>query len=71
MPGVKETICSSCVHLNVCKYKDELLSIAKNINDSTANNRFSCTINCEDYIIRSSPESTSRTRYFWYDGSPM
>ena len=40
MTGTKETICSNCEHLCVCKYKDELLSKVKYVDEIMKNSRF-------------------------------
>lgn len=50
MADVKETICSNCEHLWVCKYKDELLSKAKSVDEIMKNSRFSYKFICSDYI---------------------
>ena len=50
MSGTKETICSNCEHLLVCKYKDELLSKVKSVNEIMINSRFSCKFVCPDYF---------------------
>lgn len=31
MNGVKESICTRCIHCNVCAYKDDLLSVIEAI----------------------------------------
>ena len=51
MPEVKETICSKCVHLSVCKFKDELMHKVKTIDQIMENSRFSYVMVCRDYII--------------------
>lgn len=60
MGGVKETICTSCIHLNVCRYKNELLEIVKHLDDIIPidNGRFSYVLNCKDYSIK--PYSTTK-----------
>lgn len=50
MSGTKETICSNCEHLCVCKYKDELLSKVKYVDEIMKNSRFSCKFICPDYF---------------------
>lgn len=47
----KETLCSKCLHLRVCKYKDELLEITSKA-DATFDysSRFSYVLKCPDYI---------------------
>ena len=50
MPEVKETICSKCVHLSVCKFKDELMNKVKTIDPIMENSKFSCALFCQDYI---------------------
>ena len=52
MGGVKETICTSCIHLNVCRYKNELLEIVKHLDDIIPidNERFSYVLICKDYL---------------------
>lgn len=34
MSGVRETACSTCIHLLVCKYKDEYLKAVKAVQDA-------------------------------------
>ena len=60
METVRETICTSCVHLNVCRYKSELLETVKRLDDiiPVDNDRFSYVLNCKDYSIK--PYSTIR-----------
>ena len=50
MSKAKETICSNCEHLWVCKYKDELFSKAKSVDEIMKNSRFSYKFICWDYI---------------------
>ena len=50
MSEAKETICSHCEHLWVCKYRDELLSKAKSVDEIMKNSRFSYKFICPDYI---------------------
>ena len=50
MPEVKETICSKCVHLSVCKFKDELMHKVKTIDQIMENSKFSYVMVCQDYI---------------------
>lgn len=50
MSETKETICSNCEHLCVCKYKDELLSKVKSVDEIIKNSRFSCKFVCHDYF---------------------
>lgn len=59
MEEVRETICTSCVHLNVCRYKSELLETVKHLDDIIPidNGRFSYVLNCKDYSIK--PYSTT------------
>ena len=54
MSGVKETICSKCVHLSICKYKDEMLETVEHFDKYMANSRFSYVVSCKDYMIKSS-----------------
>lgn len=60
MEAVRETICTSCVHLNVCRYKSELLETVKRLDDIIPidNGRFFYVLNCKDYSIK--PYSTTR-----------
>ena len=60
MESVKETICKRCVHLNVCKYKDLMLSTVKRLDDIIPidSDIFSYVLTCKDYIIK--PYSTIR-----------
>ena len=50
MSEVKETICSNCEHLWVCKYKDELLLKIKSVDEIMNGSRFSYNFFCSDYI---------------------
>ena len=61
MEVVRETICTSCVHLNVCRYKSELLETIKRLDDIIPidNGRFFYVLNCKDYSIK--PYSTTRS----------
>ena len=61
METIRETICTSCVHLNVCKYKSELLETVKRLDDIIPidNGRFFYILNCKDYSIK--PYSTARS----------
>ena len=54
METVRETICTSCVHLNVCKYKSELLETVKRLDDIIPidNGRFFYVLNCKDYSVK-------------------
>lgn len=52
MSGTKETICSNCEHLLVCKYKDELLSKVKSVNEIMKGSRFSYELICPDYFMK-------------------
>ena len=54
MSGVKETICSKCVHLSICKYKDEMLATVEHFDKYMANSRFSYVVSCKDCMIKSS-----------------
>ena len=60
MEDVRETICTRCVHLNVCKYKDIMLSTVKRLDDIIPidSDRFSYVLTCKDYSIK--PYSTIR-----------
>lgn len=54
MEAVRETICTRCVHLNVCKYKDLMLSTVKRLDDIIPidSDRFSYVLTCKDYSIK-------------------
>ena len=54
MEAVRETICTSCVHLNVCRYKSELLETVKRLDDIIPidNDILSYVLTCKDYIIK-------------------
>ena len=54
MSVVKESICSRCVHLSICKYKDEMLATIEHFDEYMANSRFSYVISCKDYMMKSS-----------------
>lgn len=72
MEDVRETICTSCVHLNVCRYKSELLETVKRLDDIIPidNGRFFYVLKCKDYIIKpysatkySNSTSSTNTKY--------
>lgn len=50
MPETKETICSNCEHLWVCKYKDELLNKVKSVDEIMKNSRFSYEFVCPNFF---------------------
>ena len=50
MSGTKETMCSNCEHLCVCKYKDELLSKVKSVDEIMKDSRFSYEFVCPNYF---------------------
>ena len=50
MSGTKETICSNCEHLCVCKYKDELLSKVKSVDEIMKNSRFLYEFVCPNHF---------------------
>lgn len=52
MSETKETICSNCEHLCVCKYKDELLSKVKSVDGMMKGSRFSYKLICQDYFVK-------------------
>ena len=52
MSEVKETICSNCEHLWVCKYKYELLNKVKSVDEIMKNSRFSYKLICTDYFCK-------------------
>ena len=49
--GTKETLCSKCLHLWVCKYKEELLWIEKKADAIFDGSRFGYILKCPEYII--------------------
>ena len=49
--GTKETLCSKCLHLRVCTYKEELLEITSKADAIfDCSSRFSYVLKCPDYI---------------------
>lgn len=60
MSETKETVCSNCEHLWVCKYRDELLSEAKSVDEIMKNSRFSYKFICSDYIEKKTIEIRNR-----------
>ena len=70
MEAVREAICTSCVHLNVCRYKSELLETVKRLDDIIPidNGRFFYVLNCKDYSYNIKPYST--TNYVFRKGDP-
>ena len=60
MSKTKETVCSNCEHLWVCKYRDELLSKAESVDEIMKNSRFSYKFICSDYIEKKAIEIGNR-----------
>ena len=51
MGEVKETLCTNCIHLRVCKYKEELLEITSKADAIfDYGSRFSYVLKCPEYI---------------------
>ena len=48
--GTKETLCSKCLHLWVCKYKEEMLEIEKKAGSIFDSSRFYYELKCPEYI---------------------
>ena len=48
--GTKETLCSKCLHLWVCKYKEELLKLDNKAGAIFDGGRFGYVLNCPEYI---------------------
>lgn len=48
--GTKETLCSKCVHLWVCKFRLELLEMENKADAIFDGSRFSYKLNCPEYI---------------------
>ena len=48
--GTKETLCSKCLHLWVCKYKEEMLEIEKKAGAIFDSSRFYYELKCPEYI---------------------
>ena len=48
--GTKETLCSKCLHLWVCKYKEELLEIEKKAGAIFDSSRFYYELKCPERI---------------------
>lgn len=48
--GTKETLCSKCLHLWVCKYKEELLEITSKADAIFDGSRFGYVLKCPEYI---------------------
>ena len=51
MGEVKETLCTNCAHLSVCKYKEELLEITSKADVIFDGSRFRYILKCPEYII--------------------
>ena len=49
--GTKETLCSKCLHLRVCKYKEELLEITSKADAIFDGCRFGYILTCPEYTI--------------------
>ena len=47
--GTKETLCSKCLHLLVCKYKDELLAMTNKADAIFNGSRFGYELECPEY----------------------
>lgn len=48
--GTKETLCSKCLHLWVCKFKDELLDTTKKADAIFDGGHFGYKLDCPEYI---------------------
>ena len=48
--GTKETLCSKCLHLWVCKYKEELLETTNKADAIFNGSRFGYELECPEYI---------------------
>lgn len=48
--GIKETLCSKCLHLWVCKYKEELLKLDNKAGAIFDASRFGYELKCQEYI---------------------
>ena len=48
--GTKETLCSKCLHLLVCKHKEELLEITSKTDAIFDGGRFGYVLKCPEYI---------------------
>lgn len=48
--AVKETICSKCIHLSICKHEDSLLELQQQIDDIISAYIFGATITCEYHV---------------------
>ena len=48
--GTKETLCSKCLHLWVCKYMEELLEIISKADAIFDGSRFNYELKCPEYI---------------------
>ena len=49
--GTKETLCTNCAHLCVCKYKEELLEITSKADVIFDGSRFGYILTCPEYTI--------------------
>ena len=47
--GTKETLCSKCLHLWVCKYKEELIEITSKADAIFDGSRFGYVLKCPQY----------------------
>lgn len=48
--GTKETLCSKCLHLCVCKHKEELLEITSKADAIFDGSSFGYVLKCPEYI---------------------
>lgn len=48
--GTKETLCSKCLHLRVCKYKEELLETTSKADVIFDGGTFGYVLICPEYM---------------------
>lgn len=49
MFAAKETICSRCFHVKVCKYIEEMTEILESVDDISTPGVFNVSVGCELY----------------------
>lgn len=53
MGEVKETLCTNCIHRDVCVYKDGFLEMNKKVENILTMTRFFCELRCPYYFRKS------------------
>ena len=52
MAQVKETLCTSCIKLSVCKYKDDFEKLLKQVDNIEKRDIFFVKVVCNEWIAK-------------------